>query len=407
MRAYHLPVLVMLSSMAGCGPGEPPAKPAVSGSGASPTAPGSGAATHDFSASALPPLDLKKGVESMERAGEVKTRGGPLPEIWPQVSPSVVMIESNTGNGSGALISKDGTILTNWHLVRDQESVKVGFKPADEGSKAESRPLVLGRVVRVDEIASLALVQVPVGEVPAGVVPLGLGGSGDVRLEADVHGIGHPDGDSKWGYMKGTVKEIRLQHRWSSPALKQHRAAVIEAHTKDVPVDSGAAVLSMGGKLIGVGMSKSAYDQLTMSVALDELTRFLAQQQSRRADGSLGIVGPAGSTCEVVELSRRRIKEGELVAHDRKCDGKENAWYLVPFNPKAPITYSIDTKGTGRVDIKVFDRARNFRWETSHIDIDGDGKADLIGHHADGRLRATSVRRVSDGAVLPTAAEFK
>ena len=283
MRAYPLPVLAMLLSMWGCGPAEPPAKAPVAGPGAVPTASGGGAAAHDFSGSAVPP-DLKQGVASMDAAGATKTRGL-LSEIYSQAAPSVVMIQGKGGNGSGTLISRDGTILTNWHLVGGAESVNVVFKPADEGSRSVSKGLTFGRVVRVDEIADLALVQV--GEVPTGVVPLTLGGSGDVRLDADVHAIGHPGADSMWGYMKGKVKHIRSQHTWSSPALKQHRAAVIEAHTTDIPVESGAALLSVGGKLIGVGTAKSTQEQLSIAVALDELTRFLAQQESRRADGTM------------------------------------------------------------------------------------------------------------------------
>jgi hypothetical protein len=257
----------------------------------------------------------------------------------------------------------------------------------------------------VDEVADLALIQA--GEVPPGVIPLALGGAGEVRPDAVILAIGHPDGNNQWGHMSGTVKEIRPQYSWASPALKQHRAVIIEAYTTDPPVDSGAAVLSAGGKLIGVGTIKSTQDRLAFSVALDELTRFLSQQESRRSDGSLFALGPGGSACKPVEVARRSVKGGDLIAHDRRCDGTENAWYLVPFDPKAPITYSIDSKGTGRIDTKVFDKGRNFRWDVSYIDVDGDGKVDIVGHHADGSLRATSVRRVSDGAILPTTAEYK
>ncbi len=53
-----------------------------------------------------------------------------------------------------------------------------------------------------------------------------------------------------------------------------------------------------------------------------------------------------------------------------------------------PITFHLDSKGTGRADIVVFQGARNGRWNRSWIDTDGDGKYDTIGYHPDGTLGA-------------------
>src|ERR1700730_2198066 len=58
------------------------------------------------------------------------TRGPRDVSLFRDAAPSVVLIQTNDGIGSGSLL-KDNTILTNLHVVGTERQVTVVFKPSD------------------------------------------------------------------------------------------------------------------------------------------------------------------------------------------------------------------------------------------------------------------------------------
>ena len=93
------------------------------------------------------------------------TRSAKDAEIYRTLSPSVVEVRTKDALGSGSLVSTSGEILTNWHVVNGVNLVAVVFKPAVEGTKPGPDDMKLGRVVKYDQVADLALVKVT--EIPA------------------------------------------------------------------------------------------------------------------------------------------------------------------------------------------------------------------------------------------------
>jgi S1-C subfamily serine protease len=91
-------------------------------------------------------------------------------QIYRAISPSVVLILTKDGLGSGSLIGADGTILTNYHVVRGYDTVVVVYKPTSEGKQPTRDEIKQGQVVKIDEIADLALVKA--FDVPSGRVPI-------------------------------------------------------------------------------------------------------------------------------------------------------------------------------------------------------------------------------------------
>jgi S1-C subfamily serine protease len=74
---------------------------------------------------------------------------------------AVVLIESGDGQGSGVLVSSDGYILTDQHVVGDEKYVKIRWSDGLEG---------LGEVIRSDKRRDVALVKTD----PRGRRPLAL-----------------------------------------------------------------------------------------------------------------------------------------------------------------------------------------------------------------------------------------
>ena len=76
-----------------------------------------------------------------DRSGHARRRR--RPRSTRRASPSVVLIVTKDGLGSGVLVGADGRIVTNLHVVGDHTEVGVVFKPPMEGAaiaKADLRP---------------------------------------------------------------------------------------------------------------------------------------------------------------------------------------------------------------------------------------------------------------------------
>ena len=145
---------------------------------------------------------------------------------------SVVTIEDETGHGSGCVLSSDGFILTNHHVVLDTQLVHtVHFH---DGTSLEAK------IVRYHPLYDLALLKVDT----TGLVPF----QTDLRLETveigdDVFAMGTPyDVDLGASVTRGIVSAIR----------KDGKRNLIQTDVSISPGNSGGALVRGDGTLIGV-----------------------------------------------------------------------------------------------------------------------------------------------------------
>jgi serine protease Do len=147
---------------------------------------------------------------------------------------SVVIVETSDGHGSGCIISSDGYIVTNAHVVGEEEEVKVLMA---DGLTAK------GRVVRVNPEMDLALVKIDTDGLVAFQVP----GASATEIGNDVFAIGTP-ADKELGQTitKGIISGRRK----------------IEGHSflqTDVSINggnSGGALVARSGQLVGIVNAK-------------------------------------------------------------------------------------------------------------------------------------------------------
>jgi|GEM_PF-558044 len=147
---------------------------------------------------------------------------------------SVVTIEVADGHGSGCLISADGYLITNAHVVGEEETVKVRFADGIEAT---------GKVVRVNTDMDLALVKTDVDGLTGFQLPTGSAAD----LGSDVFAIGTPaDKELGQSITKGIVSGRRK----------------IEGHSflqTDVSINggnSGGALVTRTGQLVGIVNAK-------------------------------------------------------------------------------------------------------------------------------------------------------
>lgn len=319
-------------------------------------------------------------------------RGAKEAQIYKRHAKSVVLILTKDSLGTGTLISTNGDIITNFHVVKGFPEVGVIFKPVLDGQKIADADLLRARVIKVDEVADLALIRID--KVPSGIVPVVIGAKTDVSIGDDVHAIGHPTGET-WTYTKGVVSQIRGSYEWTSEQNgPTHKADVIQTQTPINPGNSGGPLLSDSGKLAGVNSFKAKGEGLNFAVASEEVRRFMSSQGNRMASKtSTGnkVADAKKDGCKSKEVYRGDSKDGDqlIIGYDTDCDGKAEVELWTPYDIRNGITLRVDTNKDGIFDVVIFDFERTGKWVLSFVDTDFDGKWDLECEHSDGGVQAT------------------
>jgi S1-C subfamily serine protease len=309
-----------------------------------------------------------------------KTRSAKDAQIYRTISPSVVLIVTKEGLGSGSLIGTSGEVITNYHVVKGYSTVAVVFKPSVEGQSPTRDEMRVGQVVKYDEVTDLALLKV--SDAPAGRSPIRLGDASEIAVGADVHAIGHPTGEA-WTYTRGVISQYRLHYQWQSQGEdSKHIADAIQTQTPINPGNSGGPLLSDSGALIGVNSFKAAGEGLNFAVSVDEVRKFLSRPENRVAQKSKEQSG----SCTPKELSQFRNKENNatIISYDLFCTGKDTGERVIPDDTTKAIFLRMDRNGDGQADVIFFDLKRRGKWDMSWWDENYSGEWTLVGYHDDG-----------------------
>jgi S1-C subfamily serine protease len=186
--------------------------------------------------------------------------------VYEKASPAVVSIDSNKTNGSGTIISSDGMILTNGHVVAGNSTVTVIFA---DGKKLPGQVIGFG-----DEGLDLAVVKVQgMNNLPT----LPLARPGSIKVGQRAFAIGNPFGRFQNTFTVGIVSRIDRQR-----GLIQTDAAIN-------PGNSGGPLLNSAGELIGINTSIFTRIQgggntgISFAIPIDKIPGFIASVREGRA----------------------------------------------------------------------------------------------------------------------------
>jgi len=145
------------------------------------------------------------------------------------VTRSVVTIRLGSSWGSGFLVSKEGYVITNRHVVGEMKRARVEFL---DGTKVE------GEVLLRDASRDVALIKIPPTGAPSLVV-----NTSDLPVGSDVYAIGSPKELKLAGTVtKGVISGYRQfnRERW------------IQADAAINPGNSGGPLVDAKGRVVGI-----------------------------------------------------------------------------------------------------------------------------------------------------------
>ncbi len=197
-----------------------------------------------------------------------------LSSVIEKVLPTVVQVNMRAGNeqgiGSGVILSADGKILTNNHVVSGAQSLTVTLS---DGRTVDAS------VIRTDPTTDLALIQ---AQGVSGLTAATLGDSSGVKIGDEVIAIGSPgglQGTVTTGIVSALDREVTVsgeQQRQEIPFSRNSSGSTVTYHAiqTDAAINqgnSGGPLFNAAGQVIGV--NSAIYSPVT------------------GADGSAGSVG--------------------------------------------------------------------------------------------------------------------
>jgi putative serine protease PepD len=244
-----------------------------------------GAAVDDDDArSSTPATEAVEAVTVTERALAVR-------RVAEEVGPSVVTISADIEGaigeavGTGVIVSADGEILTNAHVVADASEIRVRLPGETEPRTAD--------LLAADVGNDLALLQIDASDLPA----VTFAASGDVAIGDEVIAIGFAldlagDPSVTLGIVSALDRTI-ITDNGALDGLIQTDAAISSGN-------SGGPLVDASGRVVGINTAVARSDVTTaatnvgFAIASDEVQEVLAALRERsggdpRQEGYLGI----------------------------------------------------------------------------------------------------------------------
>jgi putative serine protease PepD len=268
---------------------------------------------------------------------------GSVESVAQKVLPSVVKIDvtgpQGSGSGSGIILTADGTILTNNHVVEvaaEGGSIEVSF---DDGTSAEAE--ILG----TDPLTDTAVIQ---ASDVSGLTPATIGKSANLGVGEGVVAIGSPyglDATVTSGIVSALDRPVNVG---SDDQGNSTTYPAIQTDAAINPGNSGGPLVDMTGAVVGInssirtaasqspyGQSESGSIGLGFAIPIDEVMPIVDQMAAGETPthARLGIrVGDDESGARITEVTEGStaaeagIEAGDVITSvdDRRITGADS-----------------------------------------------------------------------------------
>ncbi len=214
-----------------------------------------------------PELSIKSKSEGAYNTGLVPDSNGKYnaEQVAELVSPSIVEIslsdESGNayGGGSGIVLSEDGYILTNAHVVSDSNSIAV---------RVYGEEIISAELIGYDAKSDIAIIRADSND----LIPAVLGDAFELNVGEEVVAIGSPAGLTST-VTSGIVSAKNRQIRNGTTGFYMD---CIQTDAAISPGNSGGALVNMYGQVVGITSSKYAsaysgtYEGLGFAISIND-----------------------------------------------------------------------------------------------------------------------------------------
>lgn len=231
---------------------------------------------------------------------------GNISEIVRSVGPAVVGVSNKVlingaveeqGYGSGVVISEEGYVVTNYHVIANASLVTVILSGGRE---------VDAQIVGSDEHTDLAVLRIDETELT--VMPLG--DSDAVEVGDLAIAIGNPLGQE----FAGTVTAGIISGKDRQVTVDGRTITMLQTDAAINPGNSGGALLNSAGELIGINSVKSTYTSTGISVE------------------GLGFAIPINSAVPIIQelITEGHIKRPMIGVRGFEISGVVSRYYNIP-----------------------------------------------------------------------------
>lgn len=202
------------------------------------------------------------GVLQLNNKPGAKNSMLPTEDVAGKISPSVVGVlqyrkgsVTPAGEGSGIVMTQDGYIITNYHVIADADRVAVVTS-----DKKEFEAQVVGSDCRTD----IAVIKVE----NAGMAAAAFGNSDQCRVGEQVVAIGNPSGLQ----LAGSVTQGIISALNRNVDVGNGPMNLIQTDAAINPGNSGGALCNMYGQIVGINsakISQNGYEGIGFSIPIN------------------------------------------------------------------------------------------------------------------------------------------
>lgn len=198
-----------------------------------------------------------------------------------------------SGLGSGVIITADGYIVTNNHVVADADKLEVLLN---------DNSTYTARVIGTDEATDLALLKIDA----KGLSPISFGDSDAVKVGEWVLAVGNPFGFNSTvtaGIVSAKARSLGNSHRGRNMGIE----SFIQTDAALNPGNSGGALVNLNGELIGINSqiysNTGSYTGFSFAIPTSIVKKVMSDLKQ------YGTVQRAMLGCTVRELDSKLAKE--------------------------------------------------------------------------------------------------
>lgn len=209
---------------------------------------------------------------------------------------------SPAGEGSGIIMSEDGYIITNAHVVEGATSLKV---ITSDGETYEAQ------LVGSDTVTDLAVVKIDA----TGLTAAEFGSSEDLRVADKVMAIGNPGGHELSSSV--TIGYVSALNRAIANNTTGYTMEYIQTDAAINPGNSGGALINEYGQVVGINSAKisaTGYEGLGFAIPIDTAQPIISDLIQYGYVKDRAVLGISGQFIDSMTGRFYGLPQGEYVA---------------------------------------------------------------------------------------------